>query len=513
MARHDRSVQGLRRLLTPLSALLLAASIATCAVVDRGASINAPVDTPVDDTPPLVLISIDGFRHDYLDRVELPALERLARNGLQADGLVHIFPTKTFATHYALATGLFAENSGVVANRMWDPERESTFSLGNRDAVGDGFWYDGEPIWNTVEKAGRIASPNTWPGGAAQIGGRRPTIVRLYDGSVPHDERVDTVLEWLDLPPDERPLFSTLYFSVVDSTGHDHGPDAPQVVDAMIEVDRAIGRLIEGLEQRGMLDEVHLLVTSDHGMEPIDAERYVLLDDHFPMDRVRASDWGPAAQLWTMEGGPSADEIVAALADVPQVTAWKKGEAPERYRFDDHKRVPDVTVEADLGWMISNRDYYRTLLEEGGPGGMHGWDPTWHSMHGIFIAHGPEFVAGSRLPAVRSVDLYSLMAALMNVPPAETDGDLRAFRPVLSAEAPTEVDVALWDCRDRRFVVRSSPGVASLDAGRRVFALPRQVSASGVRYGEPGVEYLSKGDLARFEIDGEVWTDCARIVR
>lgn len=502
----------MHRLFWTMILLSVAALVATCTVIR-----DAPVedDTTGDttaDTTPLILVSIDGFRHDYLERAELPALERLSQEGLRADSLMHVFPTKTFATHYATATGLFAENTGVVANNMWDPERESRFSLRNRDAVGDGFWYDGEPIWNSVEKAGKIASPNTWPGSAAQIGGIRPSIVRLYNGAIPHDERVDTILEWLDLPPDERPVFSTLYFSAVDSAGHRHGPDAPEVIEAIVEVDRALGRLIDGLEDRNLLGRVHVLVTSDHGMEPIAAERYVLLDDYLPIERIRVSDSGPAAQIWTLDDGPGADDILAAVEDVPHLTAWKKGDGPARYRFDAHKRVPDVTIEADLGWMISTRSYFRGMVDGGsGPRGMHGWDPAWRSMHGIFIAHGPAFAAGSELPAVRSVDLYSLMAELLRVPSAETDGDLRAFEEVLASDRATGVTESAWDCGNRRFTVRSTDGVASLRTQRKVFALPRAVSASGERYAEPGVEFWSKGNSARIEVDGEAWQDCEHV--
>ncbi|NCO20328.1 MAG: alkaline phosphatase family protein, partial [Gammaproteobacteria bacterium] len=157
-----------------------------------------------------------------MELARLPALEQLAADGLKADSLQHIFPTKTFATHYATVTGLYAENSGVVANNMWDPTRRTRFSLGNRNAVSDGYWYDGEPIWNTVEKAGKIAATYFWPGSEAQIGGIRPTYWKPYAGETSHEARVDQVLAWLDLPKSERPQFLTLYFSAVDSAGHAH---------------------------------------------------------------------------------------------------------------------------------------------------------------------------------------------------------------------------------------------------------------------------------------------------
>ena len=470
--------------------------------------------------PPLLLISIDGFRHDYIDRVELPALQRLADEGLRADSLQHVFPTKTFPTHYAVVTGLYAENTGVVANNMWDPKRKSRFSLGNRDAVGDGYWYDGEPIWNTVEKAGKIAATYFWPGSEAQIGGMRPSIWKPYAGDTPHDVRIDQVLSWLDLAADERPDFLTLYFSAVDSAGHRHGPEHPETADAMREVDRALGRLIEGLEQRGLLGRMHILVTSDHGMAEIDLERYVLLDADLglELDRVNVSDWGPAAQIWTLEGGPSADEIVEQLRSGSEGIrrVWKKGEAPARYHFDDHQRVPDVTAEAEPGWMLSNKPYFAGM-QRGLLNGMHGWDPAWRDMHGLFLAHGPAFEAGERLPAVRSIDLYSLMAELMDVPPAGTDGSLAAFEALLADGESLRVNEQTWDCGPgRRWTTRTAPGLTALHAGRFVYALPQirsEEANKGARFVSDEVEVVLDGDRARIRTEEGSALDCRALER
>ena len=150
--------------------------------------------------PPLLLISIDGFRFDYRRRAETPNLDRLVGEGVAAEGLVHVFPTKTFTNHYTIATGLYAENHGVVANSMWDPIRERSFSLRNRQAVMDPAWYDGEPIWRTAERQGLISGTFSWPGSEAPIGGRHATYWRQYDSSIPHLERIDQILDWLDLP-------------------------------------------------------------------------------------------------------------------------------------------------------------------------------------------------------------------------------------------------------------------------------------------------------------------------
>lgn len=494
-------MKSFAHLASGLAAALSTLLIAACAPLES--------DGKGAEPPPLILVSFDGFRHDYLNRADLPTLSQLAADGLRADSLMHIFPTKTFATHYALATGLYAEHSGVVANNMWDPERRSRFSLGNRDAVGDGYWYDGEPIWNTVEKAGRIAATYFWPGSEAQIAGIRPTYWKPYAGDTPHDQRVDQVLAWLDLPDEQRPDFITLYFSAVDTAGHRHGPAAAETEAAIREVDRALGRLVQGLRARGLYDKVNLLVTSDHGMARVAADHVVALDDMIDPADINLSDSGPAAQIWTVAGGPDAETLLAAVdLSYPGIRrAWTRGNGPARYHFDDHRRVPDLTIEAEPGWLIYPRE--RIAAIDGDLGGMHGWDPAWLPMHGIFLAHGPAFEAGERLPTVRSIDLYSLMARLMQIEPADTDGSLAAFEPLLERDAPLSVVETHWQCPSgARFVSRSAPGVAALHAGDFVIALPQQPSASGARYADSGTEFWNRGGRAQIVFDGVDHGEC-----
>jgi len=74
------------------------------------------------------------------------------------------------------------------------------------------------------------------------------------------------VLTWLDLPAAQRPALTTLYFDIVDTMGHHHGPDAPQTLEATRSVDASIGRLVEGLKARGLYENTILVVVSDHGM-------------------------------------------------------------------------------------------------------------------------------------------------------------------------------------------------------------------------------------------------------
>lgn len=481
------------------SALLILALLLLSACPER----HAPA---ADGRPdPLLLISIDGFRHDYLDLADTPHIHRLIGSGLHADSLHQVFPTKTFSTHYTLVTGLHPGTHGVVANSMWDPEREASFSLGDRDAVGDGYWYrDGEPIWVTAENQGLTAATYFWPGSEARIRRVRPTHWKPYAGDVPHDERIAEVIDWATAPNGERADFMTLYFSVVDSLGHAHGPAAAEVLGAVERMDAELGELFDGLETAGRFDDMHIVLVSDHGMSAIDPERYIMLDEHLDLGRVHVSDWGPAAQIWS--GDLSSREIVEALEGAhPRMRVWAREDIPERYRFDNHHRVPDVLAEADPGWMISNRAY---LADRRPPKGMHGWDPAHGEQHGIFIARGPRLAAGSRSPAVHSVDLYALMSELLDLEPAEHQGSLDPFAPFLDTDQPPNYRVEEFDCEAGPVEARIGPAHMALHIGDFVHVLDRVDSAG--RFAEAGVAFSIAEDRATGEIDGKSLGECRR---
>ncbi len=467
-----------------------------------------------DRPPPLLLISIDGFRYDYFDLAEIPALRRLVDGGVKADGLHHVYPTKTFPTHYSMVTGCYAGTHGVVANSMWDPDRDARFSLGNREAVGDGFWYQAcEPIWVTAENQGLRAGTFFWPGSEARIRGVRPSFWKPYSNDVPHLERVETLLEWMDRPAEERPTFLTLYFSAVDSMGHRHGPRADPVRDALIDVDHHLGILFDGLEERGLFDRMHILITSDHGMSWVDFERYIMLDEFLDLSRVRVSDWGPAAQIWATD--MEVDEIVAALDGAhPRLRVWAREDIPARYRFGSHRRVPDVVAEADPEWLISNRPFMAgqrqfSLM------GQHGWDPALREMHGAFVVHGPAFAAGSRIPTVRSVDLYALMTHLLNLDPApEQEGSLEPFRPLLNRTTPVDIEKRVYDCQGERLEARIGPAHMGLVFQEFVHVLDR-VEANGdgsERFAEIDLRFESHGGIASAEIDGRQFSNCRLVM-
>ncbi len=379
--------------------------------------------------PTVLLISMDGFRWDYLERTETPNLDYLVANGVKAESLVPVYPSSTFPNHYTIATGLYPENHGIVSNGMYDPEFDAFFYIGSgSEPARDGRWYEGEPIWVTAEKQEQTAMTMFWPGSDAEILGIRPTEYRQYDGSVKNRERVQQILTWLDLPKRKRPTFMTLYFSDTDSYGHNYGPDAPEMEIAIKEMDDQMGRLITGLDEVELLDQVNIIITSDHGMARTSSARLIMIDDHISLKDVIMTGWGAYGGIWPNDG--LEETIYEALSGShPGWDVYKKNEIPERLHYRNHWRIPTIVGILDEAWSVTSKAYADSR-PDAFEGGAHGYDPAYTSMHGIFIAYGPAFKENVTVPSFRNIHLYEMMCHILELTPASNDGSLDSVRAV-----------------------------------------------------------------------------------
>src|ERR1700760_4614573 len=177
----------------------------------------------------VVLVSIDGFRYDYARKYGATHLLAIAEKGASVpDGMLPSYPSLTFPNHYTIVTGLYPEHHGIVANNFYDPARKERYSYSDPATNSDGSWYGGEPLWVLAEKQGMRAACFFWPGSEAEIDAARPSYYLKFDDRFPDEKRIDQVVAWLRLPPEQRPHFITLYYSAVDRAGHQFGPNTPQ---------------------------------------------------------------------------------------------------------------------------------------------------------------------------------------------------------------------------------------------------------------------------------------------
>jgi predicted AlkP superfamily pyrophosphatase or phosphodiesterase len=381
------------------------------------------------DAPYVVMLSMDGFRHDYLDLHPSPALQRIAAEGVRADRMIPGFPSKTFPTHYTVATGMYAEHHGLVGNRFWAPDKGAMYDMANRNVVEDGTWYRGEPIWVTAERQGMLAASYFFVGSEADVGGVRPTYWHRFDGSVPNDDRVDGVLAWLALPPERRPHMITLYFSDLDDAGHRYGPGSAEVQNAVATVDASIDRLLRGIEALPHGDQVTLILVSDHGMMRSEADRAQAVDlTLFP--GIRMVEGGPYASFVVEEGGVERAAVVrdSLQAMLPEAEVWLRQDVPERFHYSADPRIGDIVALAEPG---------ATVVPDGSQpsrdGFTHGWDNRVPEMGAIFLARGPGIGPAQRIGAFESVNVYPFIAHILGLTPnPEIDGSLDVLAPVLS---------------------------------------------------------------------------------
>ncbi len=384
--------------------------------------------------PATILVSIDGFRPDYLDRGVTPNLSVLAAAGVSAS-MRPSFPSVTFPNHWTIVTGKVPDHHGIVGNRMEDPARPGeVFTM----ASDDPFWWNAaEPIWVTAEKAGVRTATMFWPGAnvgwggtpipnshGAIAGATRPEDWQQFNQAVTGAQRVDAVIDWMRRPAATRPRFVTLYFDTVDSAGHANGPQSPATTQAVADVDAQIGRLVQGL--RDLRQPANLVIVADHGMAATDSTRTIALDREANPADYRLVESGPYATLFAVPGHEAALEA-ALLKPHAHMTCWRKGAVPARFRYGTNPRIPPYVCLAETGWLI-----LKTATADVFHGGAHGYDNRAPDMAALFIANGPAFVGGKRLASFENTDVNPLLRDLIGLPAGTgLDGDDGPFRQVL----------------------------------------------------------------------------------
>jgi len=394
------------------------------------ASAPPAAEAPQSGRPIVILVSLDGWRWDYFDRASTPRLHALAAAGVRSEGLIPAFPSKTFPNHYTIVTGLYPDHHGIVSNNMIDPAIGERFSL-SAPMDKDPRWWSGEPLWVTAEKQGQRAAAMFWPGTDVAIAGVRPSYWKLYDGSVSNRERVQQVLEWLRLPESERPSFVTMYFSDVDSAGHDAGPESREVLDAAMGLDREVGVLVDGVNRLRLASRVHYVIVSDHGMSQLSPRRRIVLDDYLDPETVDVIDTSPVLGIWPRAGSVE-DDIYRALKDKhPSLAVYRRAEIPPELHYGTNPRIPPIIGIAADGWTITTRSQVSQWEQSGRiQAGNHGYDPRSRSMHGLLIVSGQQFRRGLTIPPIDNIHLYEMMAKVLGLSPAPNDGRIEATAPV-----------------------------------------------------------------------------------
>lgn len=377
------------------------------------------------DKPYVIMLSLDGFRHDYAQRYSARNILAIKENGSSLRRLISSFPSKTFPNHYTIATGLYPANHGLITNHFYSRSRAATYMIGDRSTVEDGTWYGGTPIWNLAEQQGMVSASFFWVGSEADIQGIHPSYYFRFDSTVPYEMRVKRVLDWLALPDAKRPHMITFYFSLTDTIGHQYGPDSPEIEQAVLLVDKQIGILREGIKASGL--PVTLIVTSDHGMTPVttplNINDYVDLKDNQFIG-------APVSMIYTTSPEET-ERLFTELSKVDAFETYKNNALPSYMNFENTDRIGDLVIvvpaPATLGqWEDQMPDYFQLK-------GNHGYDPYSNiDMGGILYIEGPGIHKDLELGAVENIHIYPLIAHILGLEITEPiDGRIEVLSPML----------------------------------------------------------------------------------
>ncbi|XP_068087676.1 ectonucleotide pyrophosphatase/phosphodiesterase family member 1 [Hyperolius riggenbachi] len=396
-------------------------------VEEKCEDLQAPVCPAGFSQPPVILFSLDGFRAEYLQTWGglLPAISKLKQCGTYTRALRPVYPSKTFPNHYSIVTGLYPESHGLVDNKMYDPHRNAFFTLRSPEKFQSS-WYQGEPVWITAMNRGLKAATYFWPGSDVKISGLYPDIYKEYNGSVPFESRVVSVLKWLNLPENMRPHFYTLYLEEPDSSGHRHGPVSSEVIKALMRVDHIIGMLMDGLKQLQLDKCVNLILLSDHGMEESRCENIEYLTSYMNTSEDYIVVYGPAARLrptrvpdeyFTFDYADIAKNLTCRKKN-QHFKPFLKQHLPKRFHFANNDRIESLHFYCDPKWQfIKSRSEIK-----GCHGGFHGSDNLFKNMQGLFIGYGPKFKFNTEVQPFENIEIYNLLCDLLGIEPAANNG-------------------------------------------------------------------------------------------
>ena len=375
----------------------------------------------------VLLISMDGFRYDYLEKANTPNFDKIVNTGASAKALVPIFISKTFPNHYSIATGMYAENHGLIANSFYAPDLDKTYSIRDRKAVENGQFYDGEPIWVTAENQGVKTASYFWVGSEASINGVRPTYWKRYDQTASFESRIDTVMTWFSYPINQRPRLALLYFHEPDGTGHEYGPNSPEIVMQIERLDNVLGNLISKINKLDISSKLNIIIVSDHGMIDVYPENSIDLSSYTDLSLLSVSGAGPTVFI-SSDSKKLLKNAYNDLKSINNANIYWKNKIPKRFHYRNHVRIPDILVLADEGWSLMP-------LRHGSynPKGDHGYDNLLDNMKAIFIANGPSFKSGYKREEFENIHIYPLVAHILGIKPYEKiDGDLETVKDLLS---------------------------------------------------------------------------------
>ncbi len=389
--------------------------------------------------PIVILLSIDGFSYEYLNKHQPSNILALAKSGVIAK-LQPVYPSKTFPNHLSIITGSYPVNHGISNNSFYHPKLGKKYSKGA--GKNNSAWLTADPFWSVAQQQGVKTAVYFWP--ESEAIGKTPTYNIPFNKTDSNKARFDQIIKWLQLPAEERPQFIASYFSSVDSAGHYYGPNSNELIKAVTDIDFLIGEFVTKIPEE-IAHEVNIILVSDHGMLQKDKAKIIkpsmIFDEKITdlIDRkaltVARNDtqlyiYFAKSKLTELERLKTIEKMTKNKNNTQLYLLYTKGKYPKHWQFDKKiELVPDIILEAlpPATFVKENQD--SKLLNKG----THGYDAkNQKDLMGIFIALGPDIVKGKEINEFENIHIFPFMKELLAIKQPDTiDGKIEVLAPYI----------------------------------------------------------------------------------
>jgi predicted AlkP superfamily pyrophosphatase or phosphodiesterase len=412
----------------------------------------------------VVIVSIDGFRPDfYLGDWETPVLKSIASGGARARAVEGVYPSTTYPSHATIATGVRPARHGIYANTVWTPQGSSR----------DWHWYardlKARTLWQAAREAGRRTAITYWP---VSVGAEadwvlgeiwdpegRETVKRLVRSSSPGllmelafevgipaeriaesragtDDFVSKAAAYVFAK--HKPSLQFVHLLEVDEAQHKHGPDAPEVREALRRQDARVGRIRKAIADSGVGARTVLLVVGDHGFTRVERNlnpNSLLRDAGFvTVEDGRVASWRALARA---SGGSAAiyvkhpddeESVRDALLKCASVGGEVLFRVLDRGELGRLGYNPDAAfaLEPAPGWALTGALAPEFIHGTASVKGNHGQLPDREGLQTGFLAEGPSVRPGSAVEWMDLTDIAPTVAALLGLDLPDAEGRVLA---------------------------------------------------------------------------------------
>ena len=409
---------------------------------------------------PVLMISIDGLRPDYVTQadqrgLEVPNLRRILANGAHAEGVVNVSPTVTYPNHTTLVTGVLPSEHGIYNNELFDPEGKEH---------GGWYWYaqavQAPTLWQAAKASGLVTGSVYWPVTvkASGIDYNIPEYFRqrtqpdrfleeavsrpagmleeleqkagpfnIRNSDVVFDETVTrTTIAMIE---SRHPDFLTVHIVSLDHVEHEHGPFSAEANADLEKIDEMVGRIVAA-QRKAHADSV-IAVVSDHGFSAVQhrvylnsmlvKEGFISLSGHekATVDRWSAFAWpagGSAMMMLHDKADKEMEKKIKALL--------AKLAADSRYGIAEtvsHEKAVQQGMNPDVAFVVNFKPGYRMAVGFGEPEleeltkdeGTHGYMNSLDEMHSSFFVEGPGVAKGKNLGVIDMRQIAPTIAGLL----------------------------------------------------------------------------------------------------